>query len=33
MHTTPSKRWMEVEDFERLYPKDITKYEDHLSNE
>jgi hypothetical protein len=32
MHVTPRKRWMEVKDFERLYPEDITKYKEQLSN-
>jgi len=32
MHVAPRKRWMEVKDSERLYLKDITKYEKQLPN-
>jgi len=28
MHATTRKRWMKVKDFEKLYPKDIAKYEE-----
>jgi hypothetical protein len=30
MHTTPRTRWMKVKDSEKLYPEDITKYEEQL---
>jgi hypothetical protein len=33
MHVAPEKRWTEVKDSEKLYPKDITKYEEQLPNE
>jgi hypothetical protein len=33
MHAALRKKWMKVKDSERLYPKDITKYEEQLSNE
>jgi hypothetical protein len=33
MHATPKKRWMKVTDFEKLYPEDITKYEEQLPSE
>jgi predicted nucleic acid binding AN1-type Zn finger protein len=29
MHAAPRKRWMEVKGSERLYLKDITKYENN----
>jgi hypothetical protein len=33
MHTASRKRWMKVKDFEKLYPKDIIKYEEQLPSE
>jgi hypothetical protein len=33
MHAAPRKRWIEVKDSEKLYPKDIVKYKEQLSNE
>jgi hypothetical protein len=33
MHAAPRNRWMEVKDFERLYPEDIAKYEEQLPSE
>jgi hypothetical protein len=33
MHAALRKKWMKVKDSERLYPKDIVKYEEQLSNE
>jgi hypothetical protein len=33
MHAALRKKWMKVKDSERLYPKDIAKYEEQLSNE
>jgi hypothetical protein len=33
MYAAPRKRWMEIKDFERLYPEDIVKYEEQLPSE
>jgi hypothetical protein len=33
MHAALRKRWMEVKDFERLYPEDIIKYEEQQPSE
>jgi hypothetical protein len=33
MHVVLRKRWMEIKDFERLYPETISKYEEQLPNE
>jgi hypothetical protein len=33
MHAALRKRWMEIKDFERLYPENISKYEEQLLNE
>jgi hypothetical protein len=33
MHVALKKRWMGVKDSERLYLKDIAKYEEQLPNE
>jgi hypothetical protein len=33
MHTTPRKRWMEIKDFEILYPEDIANCKEELLNE
>jgi len=33
IHVALRKRWIEVKDSERLYPKDIAKYEEQLSSE
>jgi hypothetical protein len=33
MRAAQKKRWMEVKYYERLYPEDIVKYEEQLSNE
>jgi len=33
MHAALMKRWIEVKDFERLYPEDIVKYKEQLPSE
>jgi hypothetical protein len=33
MYPASRKRWMEVKESERLYPKDIAKYKEQLPSE